>query len=190
MQIHELQQKEMVFNGKVYPVNLSFDAVLNAADALQDESMTEMDRADIAAWFLTPAHLSKKEKVAFVSAVFSSFKTKNSPEKKCMDFDQDAGRIRAAFRQAYGIDLAESVGRLSWPEFVDLLGAIPADTRLAEYIRIRTMPVPARTKYNGETISEILKAKAECALKTGTENDAQQGFSKMFDAMKSIAERR
>ena len=190
MQIHDLQQKQMRFNGKMYPVNLSFDAVLNAADILQDDSYTEMDRADIAAWFLTPAHLKRKEKAAFVAAVFALFEKKEKPGKKRMDFEQDSGRIRAAFMQAYGISLADSIGRLSWQEFAELLGAVPADTRLAEYVRIRTMPVPARTKYNGEAVSAILKAKAECALKAGTESGTQEGLSKMFDALASVAERR
>ena len=190
MQIHDLQQKHIHFNGKAYPVNLSFDAVLNAADVLQDDSYTEMDRADIAAWFLTPARLKSKEKAAFVAAVFALFTKAEKPGKKCMDFQQDAGRIRAAFMQAYGINLADSIGLLSWQEFVDLLGAVPADTRLAEYVRIRTMPVPARTKYNGEAVSAILKAKAECALKVGAEGGTQEGLSKMFDALASVAERR
>ena len=190
MQIHDLQQKQIQFNGKTYPVNLSFDAILNAADILQDDSYTEMDRVDIAAWLLTAARLKRKEKAAFVAAVFALLEKKERPGKKCMDFKQDAGRIRAAFRQAYGIDLAESIGRLSWQEFVDLLGAVPADTRLAEYVRIRTMPVPVRTKHNGEAVSAILKAKAECALKVGTECGTQEGLTKMFDALASVAERR
>lgn len=190
MQINDPQKKEIEFHGKMLPVNLSFDAVLNAASILQDESMTEMDRADIAAWFLTPAWLKKEEKAVFVETVFSGFAQNEKYGEKCIDFDQDAGRIRAAFRQAYGIDLADSIGRLSWQEFVDLLGAVPSDTRLAEYIRIRTMPIPARTKCNGEAISAILKAKSECAIKTNTNENVQESFYRMFDALASVAERR
>jgi hypothetical protein len=89
----------------------------------------------------------------------------HSPKKdsqKVTDFVQDAGMIRAAFRQAYGIDLYTE--KLHWIAFTELLNAIPEGNRYAEVVGIRARPIPAPTKWNAEERQRLLKAKAEYAI--------------------------
>ena len=70
--------------------------------------------------------------------------------------------IRAAFRQAYGIDLYRD--RLHWIEFTELLNALPDDTRYTYVVGIRARPMPPATKWNAEERTWLMKAKADVAL--------------------------
>lgn len=81
---------------------------------------------------------------------------------KITDFEQDAGLIRAAFRQAYGIDLYRD--KLHWMEFRELLNAIPEGNRYSEVVGIRARPLPVPNKYNKAEREWLIKAKAHVAL--------------------------
>lgn len=50
--------------------------------------------------------------------------------ERAYDFEQDSGRIYAAFLQAYGINLA-TVAFLHWWEFLALLEGLPESTAMA-----------------------------------------------------------
>lgn len=66
---------------------------------------------------------------------------------------RDAARIRTSFRQAYGIEWDEVRGRISFAEFVALVGGCPQDTPLGAAIHYRnpaTKPKP--TKYNRQEV--------------------------------------
>lgn len=70
-------------------------------------------------------------------------------ETPLWDLEEDAARIRTSFRQAYGIEWDEVRGRISFAEFVALVGGCPQDTPLGAAIHYRnpaTKPKP--TKYN------------------------------------------
>ena len=56
---------------------------------------------------------------------------------KLLDLEQDAGDIYASFRMAYGINLFEEQGRLTWKEFSALLNGLPDNTPVAKLIQIR-----------------------------------------------------
>ena len=88
---------------------------------------------------------------------------RSTDTQKVTDFEQDAGLIRAAFRQSYGIDLYKE--KLHWVAFVELLNAIPEGSRYSEVVGIRVRPLPAPTKYNAEERSWLMKAKADYALR-------------------------
>jgi hypothetical protein len=67
--------------------------------------------------------------------------------------EEDAARIRTSFRQAYGIEWDEVRGRISFAEFVALVGGCPQDTPLGAAIHYRnpaTKPKP--TKYNRQEV--------------------------------------
>ena len=69
------------------------------------------------------------------------------------DLEEDAARIRTSFRQAYGIEWDEVRGRISFAEFVALVGGCPQDTPLGAAIHYRnpaTKPKP--TKYNRQEV--------------------------------------
>lgn len=92
--------------------------------------------------------------------------------KRVTDFDQDAGMIRAAFRQAYGIDLYRD--HLHWIEFSELLNAIPEGSRYSEVVSIRVRDVPNPTKYNQAERTWLINAKAAVALDMTEEEQQQQ----------------
>lgn len=58
--------------------------------------------------------------------------------ERAYDFEQDAGRIYAAFLQTYGINLA-TVEFLHWWEFLALLEGLPESTAMAQVMQWRTM---------------------------------------------------
>ena len=74
-------------------------------------------------------------------------------ETPLWDLEEDAARIRTSFRQAYGIEWDEVRGRISFAEFVALVGGCPQDTPLGAAIHYRnpaTKPKP--TKYNRQEV--------------------------------------
>ena len=107
---------------------------------------------------------------------------KTAPKEKITDFEQDADLIRAAFLQAYGINLWRE--KLHWFEFSGLLHAIPDGNRYSEVIGIRVRPMPAPTKYNAEERQWLAKAKAECAVRL-TEAEQEKGLK---DGLRRVAE--
>ena len=110
---------------------------------------------------------------------------------KATDFEQDAGLIRAAFRQAYGIDLYRE--KLHWIEFTELLNAIPEGNRYTEVVGIRVRPVPAATKYNQKEREWLIKAKADVALEMSEEerqDKYQQDVANIAAALKAMAKKK
>ena len=98
-----------------------------------------------------------------------------SDAKKITDFEQDAGLIRTAFRQEFGIDLYRQ--KLHWIEFSEMLNAIPEGNRYSEVMGIRARPIPPPTKWNQRERDWLLRAKADVALHL---NDKEQ--AKKYDA--------
>ena len=100
--------------------------------------------------------------------------------KRLTSFEQDADLIRAAFRQAYGIDLYTD--RLHWMEFSALLSALPEGSRYSEVLGIRARPMPAATKYNQAEREWLAKAKAACALEM-SEDERRRAYA---EGVKSV----
>lgn len=100
--------------------------------------------------------------------------------KRLTSFEQDADLIRAAFRQAYGIDLYRD--RLHWVEFSALLSALPEGSRYSEVLGIRARPMPAATKYNQAEREWLAKAKAACALEM-SEDERRRAYA---EGVKSV----
>lgn len=58
-------------------------------------------------------------------------------QKGTYSIDLDATYIYTGFRQAYGIDLHQELGKLHWQEFQALLRDIPENTAFGEIVKIR-----------------------------------------------------
>lgn len=104
--------------------------------------------------------------------------------KRVTSFEQDAGLIRAAFRQVYGIDLWRD--SLHWFEFTELLQGIPEGNRYSDTIGIRVREMPSPTKWNAKEREWLMKAKASVALKRSEkeiEADYQRNVKNVFDAI-------
>jgi hypothetical protein len=117
-----------------------------------------------------------------------------APRKKggqrVTDFIQDAGLIRAAFRQAYGIDLYRD--RLHWIEFTELMNALPEGSRYAEVVGIRARPMPEPTQWNKKEREWLMKAKAEYAVEMTAEEQErsyQEGLHNMAMSLHAIAQK-
>lgn len=77
-------------------------------------------------------------------------------EPPVWDIEQDAAMIRASLRQAYGIDWDEERGRISWHEFLTLIGSLPIDTPLGRAMYYRNADNrPEKTKYNAKQVEEF-----------------------------------
>lgn len=98
--------------------------------------------------------------------------------KKLVDFERDFAFIYAAFRSAYGIDLARE--KLDFRLFTALLSALPEGTRLGEIMRIRAVEIPAQTAYNADYVRRLTALKN--AYHTGG-GDFQSELGRLFARM-------
>ena len=108
-------------------------------------------------------------------------------EKRLTSYEQDAGLIRTAFRQVYGIDLFRA--KLHWFEFQELLQNLPEGNRFEETVGIRARPMPTPTKYNQKEREWLMKAKQSVALHLTDKEQARKynaDVGKVFAGLMSI----
>lgn len=153
-------------------VKFSFWRVIKALEINEDSGLSSEDKIKSISGLFVPwsriATLRIKGLIvrkAF-DIIFSENIKKESSERY-MDLQQDAPFIRAAFLQAYGIDLNKS--SMHWLQFKELLDAIPADTTFAKIVDLRRRPIPKPTQYNQEEIKRLTEAKAAVAIKISEE---------------------
>jgi len=160
--------------GKRYKCDFDFRNVLKMLDIMQRDDICP-DARD----YLCARCVCKAPKNA--SAVYDALcamlfpKAPQTGGKRLTSYEQDAGLIRSAFRQVYGIDLFRA--KLHWLEFTELLQNLPDGNRYEEIIGIRARPMPAPTKYNAKERKWLLQAKQSVALHL-TEKEA----AKKYDA--------
>lgn len=104
-------------------------------------------------------------------------------EKRVLDWEEDAARIKATMRSAYG--LGEEFMGLPYLDVCELLGMAPQDTPMGQALYYRTADKPKRTKYNKEQISAFEKARDFYKLgkKKTTIERANATATSMFDAI-------
>lgn len=117
-------------------------------------------------------------------------------EAPLWDLDEDADRIRASFRQAYGIDWDAERASISFGEFVALVGGCPPDTPLGRAVHYRNPATrPKRTKHNKKEVEAWERLHAAYALgrkrAAGPAADpaeaTQRGMLDAFAALKQAA---
>ena len=161
MKLQEKLPDGVTVDGKFYKMDFDFRNVLKMCEVLDRDDILPEAKAYKALSFVQkrPKNAVKVLR-AVMDLLFKAPRKKDG--QKVTDFVQDAGLIRAAFRQAYGIDLYRD--KLHWIEFTELLNAIPEGNRYAEIVGIRARPMPAATKYNQHEREWLAKAKAEYRL--------------------------
>ena len=109
-------------------------------------------------------------------------------EDPVWDLEEDAARIRASFRQAYGIDWDEERGRISFAEFIALVGGCPEDTPLGRAIHYRTRSTrPKPTKHNRREVERWDALHRAYALHcTGGSHGASGGDGAMRDVFSAL----
>lgn len=161
MKLQDRLPDGVTVDGMFYRLDFDFRNVLRMMKELSRDDVLP----DVRVWRAVRCLTKRPRKPEKVLAAVKDLLFDEPPEEdaqKVTDFEQDAGLIRAAFMQAYHIDLYHD--RLHWLAFVELLNAIPEGSRYAEVIGIRVRPMPAPTKYNADEREWLSKAKAQVAL--------------------------
>lgn len=161
MKLQDRLPDSVVVDGKRYKLDLDFRNVLNMIDTMDRDDMMPEAMAYKALSFVQKRPKNVLKTLEAVKGLLFSAPRKTGGQK-VTDFVQDAGLIRAAFRQAYGIDLYRD--KLHWIEFTELLNAIPEGSRYSEVVGIRARPMPVATKWNQKEREWLAKAKADVRL--------------------------
>ena len=164
MKLYESLPDSVIVDGRKIKLDLDFRNVLRMMDILQTDDLTSEAREWLALRCIC-RHPRKGMLAAVKNLLFVPGEYKG--RERVMDFRQDADLIRAAFEQAYGIDLTNE--RVHWLRFSYLLAGLPENTRLSEVISIRSRPIPELTKYNQKEIQALIEAKTAVALRMSEE---------------------
>ncbi len=183
MNLSRALDRIIVFEGKRYRLNLSFDTVLLVMEIQRDKLLTPLQRLQLGVELIAGKKaaqlpVDKLEKLMTrINAEYVSegVKTTEPGAPRVLDFEQDAALIYAAFRQAYGIDLNKERGQLDWRFFIALFQGLPDNTQIRQVMSIRQRPLPVANEHNAEQITALLKAKEACALQID-EDEAEATF--------------
>ena len=147
-------------DGRFYALDFDFRNVLRMMDTLGNDDLMPDARDFLALKCLTKRPKNVEKVLAEVKRLL--FTGTPGSGERLTSFEQDAGLIRSAFRQVYGIDLFRD--RITWFEFTELLQNLPEGNRYEEVLGIRARPLPSPTKYNAKEREWLLKAKQQHAL--------------------------
>lgn len=189
MKLHERLPEHVEVNGRRYRLDLDFRNVLQMMETLGRDDLLPGAREYLA------LRCIMRKPPKRTGPVLGAVRALLFPEHKgdgqrLTSFEQDAGLIRAAFRQAYGIDLYRD--KLHWIEFTELLSALPDGSRYSEVLGIRARPMPTPTKYNQQEREWLAKAKAAYALELDEKERAkayEQGVKALFAGLIAWAEK-
>lgn len=173
MKLQDRLPEGVTVDGKFYKMDFDFRNVLRMMDEMARKDLMQDAKEYRALRCLCRRPRNVQKVLAAVYAVLFDTAPK-ADGQKVTDFVQDAGLIRAAFLQSYGIDLYND--RLHWIAFRELIGALPDGSRYRDIIGIRVRPIPAPTKWNGEERAWLMKAKAEVALRIGDDEERQEKY--------------
>lgn len=183
MKLQDKLPDGVTVDGRFYKLDFDFRNVLRMMEELDRDDVMPEACAYNALKCLTNRPKNVRKVLEAVKGLLFQEKPKKDAQK-VTDFVQDAGMIRAAFRQAYGIDLYRD--RLHWIEFSELLNAIPEGNRYTEVIGIRARPMPAPTKWNAEERRWLMKAKADVAIHLSEKEQAkkyEEDVAKVFTGL-------
>ena len=186
MKLQESLPSEITVGRRRYKADFDFRNVLRMMEILQDDSLTDEARDTLAARCIVK-HPGKGVLAEIKKTIWGGEHKKAETHKRVTSFEQDAGMIRAAFWQAYGIDLYTA--KLHWFQFWELLQGLPEDTQYMNVVSIRARPMPSPTKYNREEREWLRKAKQQHALQTTEKEQAfdySQGVADVFRGVFSM----
>lgn len=185
MKLQEQLPDSVTVGRRRYKADFDFRNVLRLMEILQDDGLTDEAREMLAAKCIVK-HPGEGVLQEIKKIIFSE-NTAQKTHKRVTSFEQDAGLIRAAFWQAYKIDLYTE--KLHWLQFQELLQALPEDTQYMNVVSIRARPMPSPTKYNRDEREWLRKAKEQYALKKTkkeAEFDYNRGVSDVFQGLMSM----
>lgn len=179
---------EITVNGREYVLDMAFDNVMDAKEALLNKSLTILDRYDL---FLTlmfgeeqasTLNLEPLEAVELTDYLLKNFidsdeegqavvydlegnpmpsPSDDTEDNASFSLTYDAPYVYGAFWQAYGINLHDYFGKLHWHQFLALLKALPDDTALKQILSIRSTPLSG---LKGEELEQMRRLKNKYRL--------------------------
>ena len=158
-------------DGKFYKLDFEFRNVLRMIEVLDQNNLMPEAKAYKALCCLCKRPKNAEKVLGAVKALLFKAPRKKGGQR-VTDFIQDAGLIRAAFRQTYGINLFRD--RLHWIEFTELMNALPEGSRYAEVVGIRARPMPEPTQWNKKEREWLMQAKADVALELSEDEIAEE----------------
>lgn len=165
-------EESIVIESEEYMLNLAFDNVLKIIDMLNEKRLAPNYKVNLGMkmFFGKETKLLQKpfqEQSTIFNQTFDIYinQTKKEVVQKDLagnplpdgykkdkenfySLKHDAEYIYASFLQAYGIDLIERQGKLSWFKFQALLSGLPEDTKFRQVVSIRMWKKPS--KYDTE----------------------------------------
>ena len=189
LKLYERLPDSVTVDGKRYKCDFDFRNVLKMLEIAQREDIVPDAKDYLCARCLCNAPKNAgKVYDALCSILFE--KRPDGGEKRLTSYEQDAGLIRAAFRQVYGIDLFRA--KLHWFEFTELLQNLPEGNRYEEIIGIRARPIPAPNKYNQKEREWLMRAKQSVALHLTEQEQAkkyEKDVEKVFTGFLSMIQK-
>ena len=187
MKLQDRLPDGVMVDGKFYKLDFDFRNVLRMIEILDRDDMLPEAKAYKALRCLCKRPKNAQKVLEAVKGLLFKAPRKKAGQR-VTDFIQDAGLIRAAFRQAYGIDLYRD--RLHWIEFTELMNALPEGSRYAEVVGIRARPMPEPTQWNKKEREWLMQAKADVALELSEDEIAEEykrGVSNLAALLKTMA---
>ena len=187
MKLQDRLPQGVEVDGKFYKLDFDFRKVFQMIEILDRDDMLPEAKAYKALCCLCKRPKNAEKVLGAVKALLFKAPRKKGGQR-VTDFMQDAGLIRAAFRQAYGIDLYRD--RLHWIEFTELMNALPEGSRYAEVVGIRARPMPEPTQWNKKEREWLMQAKADVALELSESEIAEEykrGVSNLAALLKTMA---
>ena len=185
----------IIFEGKKYKLNISFNTVLDMYDIFKDGFLLDREKAQFAL-----AMLIKRNKIPDLKVLDIIFKEQietfqrrsDGNQMRVVDFKQDSSFIYSSFLMDYGIDLVEQQGKLHWQKFIALFQGLSEKTKIREVMSIRARPIPRPDKHNQEYIKNLMELKRYYALEISQEErerNFQAGLKNLAEALMARAER-
>nr|WP_321314926.1 bacteriophage Gp15 family protein [uncultured Ligilactobacillus sp.] len=141
----------VVYKGKEYKLDFSFDNVIRFYEMLDDEEFDDNEKIGIAIEMLfeNPKAIPNDEDFILKTIERFSDVINESPygnsngtdvnvmPTRYFSYTKDAGAIYASFMQQYHIDLEQERGKLHWDKFKALFDGLGEDTYIQRIISIR-----------------------------------------------------
>lgn len=168
-------------NGREYAIRTDYRYAVMIETAAMDPSVAECERAGLMLDLLYPTRPADDQAAWDGLAAYLRMgeePSKGEPGPRALDFQIDWPLIVAAYRQAYGIDLATA--QMHWWEFVALLRGLPETCQLAQIMGYRVMEIPHNM--SDEQKKFYRKMKSKYALPDGQK---KRGLSDVLGAAMS-----
>lgn len=143
-------------------------------DILEDERLAECERFDALCAAVFPVYAGADRCGDAAEVLWEAFgidalgrhgdKTGGAP---CIDWHQDAGRIRSSLKMAYGIDWDAEAADMPFRDLCDLLAGLTegtGETPFQQAVYYRTARPPRRDKYNMVAVEAFEAAREHYAL--------------------------